>query len=278
MLLPPDLREWVRGDDLAHFILEAIEGLPTGAACVNARGSGSEQSPPAMMMGILLYCYAQGIFSSRRIEAATYAHVSVRYLAGNTHPDHDTIATFRRVNRELVRASFVRVLELARELGLLRVGTVAIDGTKLWANASKRATVSQTQLEEQIALLEREVEELLQKAESADAQESDDGSRLPRELADRTQRRARLEAARLALAEKAAQRAQARAQEGARAEREGCEGPRPLPASAAARHGQPHRHPKHLATDGAGRIHPRLQRAGGGLRGARAGVRRARRH
>ena len=81
MLLPPDLREWVRGDDLAHFILEAVEGLAPGAACVNERGSGSEQYPPAMMMGVLLYCYAQGIFSSRRIEAATYAHVSVRYLA-----------------------------------------------------------------------------------------------------------------------------------------------------------------------------------------------------
>ncbi len=203
-LLPADLREWVRGDDLAHFILEAVEGLAPGTACVNERGSGSEQYPPAMMMGVLLYCYAQGIFSSRRIEAATYTPVSVRYLAGNTHPDHDTIATFRRVNRELVRASFVRVLELARELGLLRVGTVAVDGTKLWANASKGATVSQSQLEEQIALLEREVEELLQKAESADAQESDAGSRLPRALADR-------------------------AQEGARAEREGCEGPRPVP-------------------------------------------------
>ena len=140
MLLPPDLREWVAEDDLAHFILEAVEGLDTAGAAINERGSGSEQFPPAMMMGLLLYCYAQGIFSSRRIEAATYSHLSVRYLAGNTSPDHDTIATFRRVNKKLVQASFVRVLELARELGLLRVGTVAVDGTKLWANASKGAT------------------------------------------------------------------------------------------------------------------------------------------
>jgi transposase len=116
-----------------------------------------------MMMGLLLYCYAQGIFSSRRIEAATHWHISVRYLAGNTHPDHDTIATFRRVNKELVRGSFVRVLELARELGLLRVGVIAIDGTKLWANASKEATLTQSQLQEQIGLIEREVDELLQK-------------------------------------------------------------------------------------------------------------------
>jgi transposase len=230
MLLPPDLREWVRGDDLAHFILEAVEGLDTGMAAINERGSGSEQFPPAMMMGLLLYCYAQGIFSSRRIEAATHWHISVRYLAGNTHPDHDTIATFRRVNKELVRGSFVRVLELARELGLLRVGTVAVDGTKLWANASKEATLTQSQLQEQIGLIEREVDELLQKAEAADGQEGDDGSALPRELADRAERRARLEAARLALQQKAEQRAQAAAQERARAQREGCERPRPMPA------------------------------------------------
>jgi len=230
MLLPLDLREWVRGDDLAHFIVEAVEGLDTGSAAINQRGSGSEQFPPAMMMGLLLYCYAQGIFSSRRIEAATYSHLSVRYLAGNTHPDHDTIATFRRVNKELVRASFVRVLELARELGLLRVGMVAVDGTKLWANASKGATLSTIQPEEQIGFLEREVDELLGKAEVAHARESDDGGTLPRELADRGQQRAKLQAARLALKEKAEQRAQAAAQERARAEREGCERPRPQPA------------------------------------------------
>lgn len=229
MLLPVDLREWVRGDDLAHFIVEAVEGLDTGVAAINERGSGSEQFPPAMMMGVLLYCYAQGIFSSRRIEAATYSHLSVRYLAGNTHPDHDTIASFRRVNKELVRASFVRVLELGRELGLVRVGTVAVDGTKLWANASKRATLSPKQLEEQIEFLEREVDELLERAEMADVQESDDGGRLPRELADRAQRRAKLEAARLALKEKAEERTQAAAQERARAQREGCERPRPQP-------------------------------------------------
>lgn len=230
MLLPPDLREWVAEDDLAHFVLEAVEGLDTAGAAINERGSGSEQFPPAMMMGLLLYCYAQGIFSSRRIEAATYSHLSVRYLAGNTHPDHDTIATFRRVNKKLVRASFVRVLELARELGLLRVGTVAVDGTKLWANASKGATWSALQVEQELEFLEREVEELLEKAELADSQQSDDGGKLPRQLAQRAQRQAKLEAARLALKQKAQQRAQAAAQERSRAEREGCERPRPQAA------------------------------------------------
>src|SRR5882672_6883030 len=175
MLLPVDMREWVRGDDLAHFVLEAVEGMELGMAAINQRGSGSEQYPPAMMMALLLYCYASGIFSSRRIEGATHWHVSVRYLAGNTHPDHDTIAHFRRTNRKLVQRSFVRVLELAREVGLLRMGTIVIDGTKLWANAAKRATLSEAQLEAELEVVEREVEELLAQAEAADAEGSEEG-------------------------------------------------------------------------------------------------------
>lgn len=229
MLLPPDLREWVQEDDLAHFILEAMETVPSDLAAINHRGSGSEQYPAGMMMALLLYCYASGIFSSRRIEAATHRHISVRYIAGNTHPDHDTIANFRRVNKELVRGSFVRVLELARELGLLQLGSVVVDGTKVWANAAKRATLSAAQVEEQLGFLQQQAEELLTKAEAADAQEPNEGDCLPRELADRAQRRARLEAARLALQEKAQSRTRAALQERERAQREGCERGHPVP-------------------------------------------------
>lgn len=225
MLLPVDLREWVRGDDLAHFVLEAVEGLETGGAVINHRGSGSEQYPPGMMMALLLYCYASGIFSSRRIEGATHWHMSVRFVAGNTHPDHDTIASFRRLNRELVRKSFVRVLELAREMGLLRMGTIAIDGTKMWANAAKRRTMSREQLEEELGLMEREVEERLGKAEEADAQPGEDGSSLPQELADRAKRRARLEAARMALEQRGQERIKQYKEDQAQALAEGCEKP-----------------------------------------------------
>jgi len=226
MLLPVDMREWVRGDDLAHFVLEAVEGMELGVAAINQRGSGSEQYPPGMMMALLLYCYASGIFSSRRIEAASHWHVSVRYLAGNTHPDHDTIANFRRVNKELVRGSFVRVLELAREMGLLQMGTIVIDGTKLWANGAKRTTLTEAQLEEELKLINQEVEALLEQAEAADAQGSEEGSVLPRELADRAKRRARLEAAQLALAERRGQAIERDARERAEAREVGCEGPR----------------------------------------------------
>ena len=230
MLLPPDLREWVREDDLAHFVLEAMETVPIDLAAINHRGSGSEQYPPGMMMALLLYYYARGILLiSRCIEAATHWHVSVRYIAGNTHPDHDTIATFRRVNKDFVRGSFVRVLQLARELGLLQLGSVVVDRTKVWANAAKRATLSAAQLEKQLGFLEQQAEELLTKAEAADAQEPDQGDCLPRELADRAQRRARLEAARLALEEKAQERTRAAVKERERAQREGFDRGHPVP-------------------------------------------------
>ena len=96
MLLPPDLRDWVPEDDMVHFVLEAVHRLPLESFRVNQRGSGDRQFPPHMMLALLIYCYAHGIFSSRKIERATYRDVAVRFLAGNTHPDHDTIASFRK--------------------------------------------------------------------------------------------------------------------------------------------------------------------------------------
>src|SRR5919204_4573342 len=95
MLLPPDLREWVADNELAHLILDAVDLCELHAARRNVRGSGSEQYPPSMMLALLIYAYATGLFSSRRIERATYESVAVRYLGANHHPDHDTIGTFR---------------------------------------------------------------------------------------------------------------------------------------------------------------------------------------
>jgi transposase len=157
LLLPPDLKEWVGDNDLAKFVLEAVEVTDTAGAALNVRGSGSEQYPPAMMLALLIYCYATGSFSSRRIERATFDSVAVRYLCANTHPDHDTIATFRRSNEALLRSCFVSVLELAKESGLLKLGSVSLDGTKLLASASKGHSFTSKQLEEQIAGLEKEV-------------------------------------------------------------------------------------------------------------------------
>ena len=114
LILPPNLRDWVPAGHLAHFILDAVEEMDLRQIKVNDRGTGSEQYPPRMLLALLLYCYATGCFSSRRIEQATQASVPVRLICGDTHPDHDTICTFRRENKVLVQETFVRVLELAK--------------------------------------------------------------------------------------------------------------------------------------------------------------------
>ena len=196
MLLPPDLREWVPEDDLVHFVIEAVEGMPLTSFKVNCRGTGSQQYPPKMMLALLIYCYANGIFSSRRIERATYRDIGVRYLTGDTHPDHDTICTFRRENFQAVTETFLNVLQLAHELGVLKVGTISVDGTKIAANASKRRSIRYDRAGELIEQLELEIKTLMEQAEQTDRSEETDGQRLPAEIARRQQLKEKLEKAR----------------------------------------------------------------------------------
>lgn len=199
LLFPPDLRDWVRQDDLVHFVLDAVEVLPLHKLRVNGRGTGSEQFPPKMMLALLIYSYATGTFSSRAIEGMTYSHVSVRYVCANTHPDHNTICRFRVANRALLEETFVKVLELAGELKLSQVGTVAIDGTKVAANASKHAAVSYGRAGEIIKRLEGEVQELLLKAEAADSVPLQEGLSIPAEITRREERQQKLREARAAI-------------------------------------------------------------------------------
>jgi hypothetical protein len=166
-----------------------------------------------MMLALLIYCYANGIFGSRRIERATYRDIAVRYLTGNTHPDHDTICKFRRENFEAVAECFVRVLELAREMRLLRVGTVSIDGTKLKANASKHKNVGYERAGQLLEQLDTEVRDLMQKAEEADGREEGAEQGLPEELARREKLKSKLQEARERLEERAKARAQAEREE-----------------------------------------------------------------
>ena len=157
LLLPPDLRDWIREDDMVHFVISAVEGMDLSLFKVNVRGTGSAQYPPRMMLALLIYCYANGVFGSRRIETATYHNVAVRYLTADTHPDHDTICKFRRENLPAVHACFVHVLEMARMLKLLKVGTVSVHGTHLRANASKNQNVTYDRAGELIEELKQEV-------------------------------------------------------------------------------------------------------------------------
>jgi len=212
MLLPPDLRDWVREDDLVHFVIDALAILDVSAARLNQRGTGNEQYPPSMMLGLLIYCYAQGMYSSRQIERATHQNICVRYLTGNTHPDHDTVAKFRRENAALIRSAFVQLLRLAQGSGLLRLGAVALDGTKIAAAAAKRQNVTYEQLQAEIGELNAKVEGLLERAEVADQNGGGD-EQLPTELAKAQERRARLMAANAELEEQARQRYQQREQQ-----------------------------------------------------------------
>ena len=109
-LMPPDLRDWVPEDDLVHFIIEAVERVDMKKFAINHKGSGSEQYNPRMMLGLIIYCYANRIFASRKIEQATHLNVCVRFVAVNTHPDHDTICTFRRENFSAIEEMFLQVI------------------------------------------------------------------------------------------------------------------------------------------------------------------------
>ena len=214
MLLPVDLREWVPDDDMVHFVIGAVEEMDLREAQVNVRGTGSAQYAPAMMTVLLIYCYAQGIFSSRKIERASYPDVAVRYLSGDTHADHDTIATLRRRNRKLFEQCFVQVLEMASEVGVLQVGTVSIDGTKVGANANKYKSVSYERCEELLKQLEQEVGEvgqLVKQAEQVDREQSDRGDRLAEQLRGPKKLKRKLERAKAVLEERA--RAKAAAQQ-----------------------------------------------------------------
>ena len=204
MFLPCDLREWLPANHIVHFILDAVEQLPLHPFHVNARGTGSEQYPPALMLALLIYCYATGRFGSRTIEAATYSDVAVRYLCANHHPDHASICTFRTANEPAFVAAFTHVLHLAHQLRLTQLGSVSVDGTKLAANASKHAAVSYQRAGEMIAQLQLEVQELMTRARQADAQETQTpGLDIPAELRRREHRVAALQRARQVIEERA---------------------------------------------------------------------------
>jgi transposase len=208
LLLPPDLREWIAPDHMVHFIMDAVAALDLSVAHVNERGTGRAQYPPTMMLGLLIYSYATGTFSSRRIEALTYENVAVRYLTADTHPDHDSICKFRRDNKVLLGGVFHQVLEMAARARVVRVGdlTVAVDGTKILANASKHSAVSYNHCIEQMQLAESQIAELLEKAETADSTPLQDGLTIPDEIARRENRVAALKEAKEVMEARARER------------------------------------------------------------------------
>lgn len=205
MLLPPDLRDWIGEDDLVHFVIEAVERLPLEAFKVNHRGTGSAQMPPHVMLALLIYCYANGIFSSRKIERATYRDVGVRYLTGDTHPDHDTICTFRRENFSAITEAFVDLLELAKSLGLLKLGQVSTDGTHIKASAAMDQNITYQRARTLREQLTDDIEQLLQKADQED-EANEDPQALPKEISRLEVLKAKMDKACSALEERAKMR------------------------------------------------------------------------
>jgi len=205
-LLPPSVDEWLPEKHLARFVVEVIDGLDLRAMSGDYRGSGSASYHPRMLLGILVYGYATGVFSSRKLERATYDSVAFRFIAANDHPDHDTIAAFRRRFLKQIEALFVQVLLLAREMGVLKMGTIGLDGTKIRANASRHSALSYEHAGRIEAQLKAEVAALLAKAEAADAADLPDGMSIPDELARREERLRKIAEARAKIEARAKER------------------------------------------------------------------------
>jgi transposase len=224
LLLPPSLHDWLPEKHLARFLVDVVETLDIGAiyASYEAKdGRGQAAYAPEMMLRLLLYGYCTGICSSRKIETRTYEDVAFRYLSADQHPDHDTIAEFRKRHLDALAGLFKQALLLCEKAGLVKLGHVAIDGTKIKANASKHKAISYDRMGETELRLKQEIDALLKQAEETDAAEDAQygkgkrGDELPDELARRESRLKKLQQAKAALEKEAQEKA---AQERAEAE------------------------------------------------------------
>jgi transposase len=231
-LLPPSVDKWLPEKHLARFVVEVIDELDLRAMSGDYRGSGSASYHPRMLLGLLVYGYATGVFSSRKLERASYDSVAFRFIAANDHPDHDTLATFRRRFLKQIEGLFVQVLLLAREMGVLKMGTIGLDGTKIHANASRHSALSYEHAGKIEAQLKAEVADLMAKAEAADAADLPDGMSIPDELALREERLRKIAQARATIEARAKERharemAEHQAKMAARAARKAATGKKP---------------------------------------------------
>jgi len=202
-LLPPSVDEWLPGHHLARFVVAVIDPLDWSKLTGAYAGRGSAAHHPSVLLGLLVYGYATGVFSSRKIERATYASVAFRYLAANTHPDHDTLAKCRKQFLAEREALFVQVLSLAQAMKRVRLGQLALDGSKVQANASQHKALSHGHIEKIEAQLREEVQAWLAKAAATGRAALPDGLDLPTEVARQEDRRKALAAAKAKIEERA---------------------------------------------------------------------------
>ena len=206
-LLPPSIDEWLPKEHLARFIVEVIDQLDLSNIHKYYTGTGGSMPyDPKVLLSLLFYGYTTGVFSSRKIERATYDSVAFRYIAANTHPDHDTIANFRKRFLPQLESLFVQILLIAQSAGFLKVGKVSLDGSKIRANASKHKALSYAHTQKLQKQLEAEVNELMHKAKEADNDDENDGMDIPKEIARREDRIAIIKEAKAKIEERAKER------------------------------------------------------------------------
>jgi transposase len=217
LLFPPSLQDWLPEGHLARFLVDVVSALDLEAIYASYRekdGRGQSAYSPEMMVRLLLYGYATGVYSSRKIETRTYEDVAFRYLAGDQHPDHATLAEFRKRHLMALAGLFTQALLLCAKAGLVKLGHVAIDGSKIKANASKHKAMSYKRMTETEARLEQEIKELLRQAEQTDAAEDAQygkkrrGDELPDELSRRESRLQKIREAKQALEDEAREKAE----------------------------------------------------------------------
>lgn len=210
LLLPSSLKEWLPEGHLAWFIGDAVDALDLSAFHARYAGDGRRRQPfdPAMMVKVLVYAYASGVFSSRRIARALEQDVAFRVLGADNFPAHRTLREFRQVHLAEFSALFVQVVQLAHEAGLVKLGRIGIDGTKVKANASKRKAMSYGRMREREQQLKAQIEALTRQAEQQDAAEDREhgadrrGDELPQELTRREKRLEAIQAAKARLEER----------------------------------------------------------------------------
>src|SRR6059036_4168044 len=212
LMMPPSLHDWLPEDHLARFVADLVPSLDLSefyASYEEKDGRGQAAYHPVMMVRLLIYGYCIGVVSSRQIEKRTYEDVAFRYLSADEHPDHTTINEFRKRHLKALAGLFLQALALCQAAGLVKMGHVALDGTKKQANASKHKAMSYARMSETEHQLEREVRALLDQAEQADAAEDAQygpgqrGDDLPAELARRASRLAKIRAAKAVLEQQA---------------------------------------------------------------------------
>jgi transposase len=218
LLLPPSVKDWLPDNHLAHFVSDLVDELDLSAILTPYEDEERGYPPyhPVMLTKVLLYAYCVGVFSSRRIERRLLGDVAFRVLAAGNAPDFRTISEFRRRHLDALQGLFTQVLRVAREAGAVQMGRVAIDGSKVKANASKHKAMSYARMHEREAELEQEVHDLLTQADATDAQEDAQhgrdrrGDDLPADLQRRTTRLARIREAKRVLETRAKEAAEAK--------------------------------------------------------------------